>query len=50
LPIAAAKFGFDETTPIPPISGSRSTIVPPASATILSTLFGRPLCCLNAIV
>lgn len=35
-----AKLGFADTTPMPPISGMRTTIVPPAAATNWSTLAG----------
>ena len=45
---AAAKFGFVDVTPMPPIFASRIVIVPPALATIWSTFAGRPFGLLNA--
>ena len=46
--MADTKFGLDEITPMPPISGIRATIWPPAAATIWSTLLGKPLGWLKA--
>ena len=50
LAMSAAKFALSDSTPMPPISGSRSVIVPCAAATIASTFAGRPLGWLNATV
>ena len=44
----APKFGFDEVAAIPPISGTLTRIVPPAFATIASTLSGKLLPFWNA--
>ena len=41
--ICEAKDGLAETTPMPPICGSRRTIVPPAAATSWSTFAGSEL-------
>jgi len=41
--MVAAKLGFAERTPSPPISGRRTTIVPPAAATSWSTFAGSEL-------
>src|SRR5436190_16814007 len=49
-PIAAAKLGLSDVTPIPPICGKRVVIVPPAAATNWSTFDGRLFGELNATV